>query len=218
MSGSDADVRDAITALVKIGTCEVFESLAGLGDLDPAIRALWPSARLCGPAFPVECLPGDKLMASYGVLSAEPGDIVVVSTRGMPHMSYWGGVMSKVAVARGLGGAVIDGCVRDTRVAQEIGFPIFCRGATLKNTTRARVGRHGVPVTVGGQPISKGDIVLGDGDGVIVIPKDMLADIVSTASTRYDKEMADYASIDHDVSSANVLKTATRALKAAGYL
>jgi 4-hydroxy-4-methyl-2-oxoglutarate aldolase len=209
-------ITDDVQTLLKIGTNLVYSALGGVGAFDAGIAPLWAGARLCGPAFPVECMPADKLMVNYAILNAEPGDVIVASTRGVPQLAYFGRIMATVAMKRGLGGLVLDGCVRDSEPLEELGFPVFCRGIDLKGTRKAAVGRHSVPITVAGQTISPGDVVLADRDGVVVIPKERLAEVVSKASKKYEAEMVDAATIGSDLSSPEFLTWKKKAVAAMG--
>jgi 4-hydroxy-4-methyl-2-oxoglutarate aldolase len=209
-------ITDDLQTLKKIGTNLVFSALGGVGALDGGIAALWPGAKLCGPAFPVECMPADKLMVNYAILNAEPGDVIVAATKGVPQLAYFGRIMATVAAQRGLAGIVIDGCVRDSEPLEELGFPVFCRGIDLKGTRKTAVGRHSVPITLAGQTIAPGDVVVGDRDGVVVIPKGRLAEVVSKAKEKYEAEMVDAATIGSDLSSPEFLTWKKKAVAAMG--
>jgi 4-hydroxy-4-methyl-2-oxoglutarate aldolase len=182
----DAELRAAYTTL---SSATIHEAMGRLGELDSAIGPLWPLARICGPAYPVECLPGDNLMIHHALTEASAGDIIVVATGGAPDCGYWGMITTRAAMSRGIAGLVIDGCVRDSDEIEAIGFPIFCRGRSIRGTSKVGRGRAAVPLSIGGQVISPGDLVVGDRDGLVVVPLDRLDATLRDSRARDLKEI-----------------------------
>ena len=162
---------DLVAAARALGSATLHEAAGRIGALPGAIQAVAPSMRLAGPAFTVEVPAGDNLGIHRAIYAANAGDVLVISTRGGIEWGYWGEILNEAALARGLGGLVIAGGVRDTHVLAEQLFPVFsdgvCIRGTLKNIAPYWLGR---PVAIGDIVISAGDLVVGDRDGVVVLP------------------------------------------------
>jgi len=123
---------------------------------------------------------------------AQPGDVLVVHTSGAYEHGYWGEIMTSAAKVRGLGGLVIDACVRDGVLLERIGFPVFARGLCIRGTGKdyGAIGWLNEPILLGSTPISAGDLIVGDGDGVVVVPRLRAAEVVNKARQREADEAA----------------------------
>jgi 4-hydroxy-4-methyl-2-oxoglutarate aldolase len=153
-----------------IGTATIHEAMGKRGQFDPSIRAMWPGARVCGQARPVVCQPADNLMVHWALATAQPGEVLVIGTGGFPEAGYWGFITTTAARVAGVAGVIIDGCIRDLDQIAEARFPVFARGTALQGTTKVGVGACDRPVVVGGQVVAPGDLVIGDADGLVVVP------------------------------------------------
>ncbi len=173
-------------------TATLFEAAGRWGALPSAIKPVVPGWRIEGPAFPVQGPPGDNLWLHRAIYAAGPGDILVVHVGDHHEAGYWGEIMSTAAQARGLGGLVIDGCVRDARDLGLVGFPVFSRGLCIRGTAKDRDARGALaqPVTLGGVTVARGDLIVGDDDGVLVIRQDRVAATFERAAARAAKEAA----------------------------
>ncbi|WP_432824603.1 RraA family protein [Dactylosporangium sp. CA-092794] len=173
-----------------LGTATLHEAAGQVGVVDPAVVRMTPGLVASGPAFPVYTPPGDNLWLHRAVYAARPGDVLVVSTGGGFDFGYWGEVLSYAAAAREIAGAIIDGCVRDVDELAAVGVPVFARGLCIRGTGKDPdgAGTLGEPVRVGDITISRGDFVLGDGDGVFALPMARLADVVALGRQRRDRE------------------------------
>jgi len=159
-----------IRALAAHSVASLHEAADKRGALDSGVRPLATGTRLAGPALTVSQAATDNLLLHLALSIARPGDVLVVDSQAMTEAGAWGDLMTASAIARGLGGLVIDGSVRDTGAIRAMGFPVFSRGICVKGTTKVRVaGDVGTTVPVGGIAVSAGDIVIGDDDGVMVI-------------------------------------------------
>jgi 4-hydroxy-4-methyl-2-oxoglutarate aldolase len=145
-------------------------------------------AGLAAPAFTVQCPPGDNLAIHVAVVAAPAGSALVVQVDGMPERGYWGEVLATAAEARGLAGLVIDAGVRDVDALAAHGFPVFSSCIALRGTVKEAGGVVGGPVRVGDVAVDAGDWVVGDADGVAVVPAAALDDVVARGRTRAVKE------------------------------
>lgn len=181
------------TAL-RLGSATLHEAFERQGDLPAAIHATGRRLSVCGPALTVSTLPGNNLLIHRAILQARPGDILVVAmtelTTGCHDFGYWGDILTTAAIAKGIAGLVIDGCVRDIEAIEAMGFPIFARGTAIRGTAKIAEGEIGGRIHIGAISISRGDLILGDADGVVVLPAEKTDEILVRAERRVEKETA----------------------------
>ncbi len=173
-----------------IATATLFESNAKQGALPAAIKPLGPGSRICGPAVPVSTPPGDNYWIHRAVAQAAPGEVLVVATGGSYDNGYWGEILSAAALARGVGGVVLDGPARDGTAVVATGVPVFARGLNIIGPSKDPrcAGAVGQRIRIGGVQVDPGDLVVGDDDGVVVIARDRVADVVRAAQDREASE------------------------------
>lgn len=173
-----------------IGTATLHEAGGKIGVIPPAIKPVAPSFALCGPAFTVHSPAGDNLWLHRAIAAAEPGDVIVAYVEGVHDHGYWGEIMSTAAVAQRLGGLVIDGCVRDGAILPKLGFPVFARGLCIRGTGKNFDARGWLnsPIVLGDVTVHPGDLVVGDIDGVCVVPRGRAADVLDKSVERERKE------------------------------
>ncbi len=157
-------------------------------DLSSAIQPISPRMKLCGPAITVSSPARDNLTLHQAIYVAHPGDVLVVEVSGLYEAGYWGEIMTQAALHRKIAGLVIDGCVRDSDAIEETGFPVFARGLCIRGTAKRGKGRINRPITIGEVRIMPGDLVVGDRDGVVVIPQPEILQILAEAEKRNQKE------------------------------
>jgi 4-hydroxy-4-methyl-2-oxoglutarate aldolase len=177
-----------IQQLRDLGSATVYEAQGATGALDSGVKPLDPGSRLAGPAFTVNMRPADNLMLHYALLHAQPGDVLVVDAKGFLEAGPWGDVLTAQAMKLGLAGMVIHGAVRDSTAIVEAGFPVFCRGLSIKGTGKHQPGQIRVPVTLGDVVIHPGDIVVGDRDGVVIVSAERAQQVLELALSREQKE------------------------------
>ena len=166
------------------------EAAGQVGALPAAIKPVAESMRVCGPACTVAGAPGDNLWLHRAIAQAAPGDVLVATLAGAYEFGYWGGIMTTAAIARELGGLVIDGCVRDGDELAASGFPVFARGRAIRGTAKMTdaPGSINEPVVVGDVTVAPGDLVVGDADGVVVLAREAAGDVLAAARARDTKE------------------------------
>jgi 4-hydroxy-4-methyl-2-oxoglutarate aldolase len=172
--------RHELAALAGLQTGYIADALGGRGALDHRIKPLVHSGgTLVGVALTCHCGPGDNL-ALFGALhAAEAGDVLVAAADGFTHTAVAGDLMIGMARNRGVAGLVTDGMVRDIAGLRAVGLPVFCAGVTPNSPARNGPGHVGLPVVVGGVQVASGDVVVGDEDGVVVIPRSRIAAVLA---------------------------------------
>jgi 4-hydroxy-4-methyl-2-oxoglutarate aldolase len=158
------------------------------GTLNSRIQALNPNMRVVGPAFTVEVRPGDNLMFHVALAIAKPGDVIVVDGKADTTCALFGELMVTQAAAAGLGGFVVDAASRDTDTLANGRFPVFAAGRNPCGPTKSIPGTLGKPVSVGGVSVSPGDLIVGDIDGVVVIPRAQVDAVLNAAASKVEAE------------------------------
>jgi 4-hydroxy-4-methyl-2-oxoglutarate aldolase len=142
------------------------------GAMHPRIKPIATPIKMVGPALTVRTRPADNLMAHYATHIAMPGDVLVIDAGGLETNSIWGGLMTHTAKKKGLAGVVIDGAVRDSATIRQLGYPIFARAVSPMNGHKDGPGEVNVIIQCGGVQVKPGDIIVGDDDGVVVVPRE----------------------------------------------
>lgn len=168
-----------LAAFRNVPTGQVCDAMDRLGALDWRIKPLAPESSMCGPALTVRTRPGDNLMVWKAVDVAQPGDVLVIATYGHTVTSTFGEFVVKAARAKGLAGIVCDGVCRDLSGIRATGLPTFVLGASPAAPGKDGPGEIGGRVSCGGVVVEPGDIIVGDEDGVVVVP---LADAQAIAA------------------------------------
>ena len=204
----------------SLSSATLHEAHGKRGALPAEIQALGGRMRIRGPAFPVATAVGDNLWLHRAVKAAEPGTVLVVGTiawdapapreevRTSPATAgYWGELLTAAAKRRGLAGLVIDGHVRDREGIVGSGFPVFCRGLSIRGTSKdaAAPGAVGQPVTIGEVVVEAGDLVVADADGVVVIPDEAAPAVLRRGEELIEQERRHLARIRAGESTLRVL-------------
>ena len=184
----DRQNADLIRAFSQLPTPNISDALGRDGGMDARIRPAFPGARMAGSAFTVLNYPKDNLMTHYALKHAQPGDVILVDNGCGTHGSGWGELMSMAAKVRALGGIVIDGTVRDVDELGKVGFPVFAAGVTAEGTVKVTPGGINCPITCGGVCVSPGDVVIGDENGVVVVPRKRAKEVLKTSMAIFEKE------------------------------
>jgi regulator of RNase E activity RraA len=173
----------------------VSDAMDRLGAMDAVIKPLDPASMLCGSALTVRTRPGDNLMVWKALDIAQTGDVLVIATYGFLTTSTLGENVVKVAAAKGLAGIVTDGACRDAAGIRATGLPVFCAGLVPSSPSKDGPGEIGGPVSCGGAAVASGDLVVGDEDGVVVVPYADLEAVANRLAAIEAKEAAMEASI-----------------------
>jgi len=161
---------DLIAALRALAVANLTDSMNFTRAVAGAIRPMHKGGVMCGPALTVRVPPNDNLMVHKSVDVARPGEVIVVEAGGNLDVSVVGGIVTGYAASRGVGGFVIDGAIRDTAEIGAGSLPVYARGICARGPRKEGPGEINVPVTIGGVTVNPGDIVVGDEDGLVVVP------------------------------------------------
>lgn len=164
------------------------EAMGRRGALTHDIKPIYRGAKAIGRALTVKCFPGDNLMLHLALNIAKPGDLLVATVDNFVEAGAWGEIASLAAQLRGIRGLVMDGSVRDVDAIARLNFPVFSRGVSIKGTTKRKKGEWNVPITIGGVRVHPGDFVVGDTDGVVIVPAAEIAEVVAKARALRQKE------------------------------
>ena len=166
---------EALAALTNVPTGYLVDAMSGRGALDYRIKPLdgTPGGRnsFCGTAVTCRTGPDDNLALFGAVEMAQAGDVILAATDGFTGAAVIGDLVLAMAKNRGVVAFVTDGLVRDLEGLEAVGLPVFCRGVSPNSPARNGPGTAGLPVTIAGVPADSGDLVVGDRDGVVVVPR-----------------------------------------------
>jgi 4-hydroxy-4-methyl-2-oxoglutarate aldolase len=182
-----ADEGD-IRRLGACGVATVHEAQGRSGLLRPYMRPIYPDARVAGSAVTVLCAPGDNLMIHAAIAVVRPGDVLVVTTFSESTDGMFGELLAESCRAHGIAGLVIDAGVRDTAEITALRFPVWSRAISAQGTVKTIAGSVNVPIVCAGAAIAPGDVIIGDADGVVVVPRDSAAAIAAAADQRLARE------------------------------
>jgi 4-hydroxy-4-methyl-2-oxoglutarate aldolase len=180
--------RDAVEALSQFGVATVHEAMGRLGLMRPYIRPVYEGARLCGTAVTVLLQPGDNWMLHVAAEQVRDGDVVVAGCTTESEDGFFGELLATSLRSRGARGLIIDGGCRDIDELRDMDFPVFSRAINAKGTVKATLGSVNVPVVVANALVNPGDVVIGDSDGVVVVPADRAAEVAGAAAEREARE------------------------------
>jgi 4-hydroxy-4-methyl-2-oxoglutarate aldolase len=182
--------RELVAQLKELSTPTVLESLKGKFNLDSGIKSFWPGAKVAGAALTVRCHVGDNLTLHKAIEISQPGDLIVADAGGYTETGgMWGEIMALAARKRGVVGLIIDGAVRDVPILREMNFPVFARTSSPGATVKKTFGSINRPITCGGVVVNPGDLIIGDDDGVVVIPAARAAEVLRAGRERDQKEI-----------------------------
>jgi regulator of RNase E activity RraA len=189
----DRPPGELIERIGAFDTPAISDLMNRLYSMVPAIKNVTdPSLRILGPACTVKVYPGDNLMVHKSLDVAKPGDVVVVDTSASSLTAVLGDLVSTKARHRGIAGFVVDGLIRDLPAIKGLGdFPVFARGVTPIGPLHRGPGELNHPISAGGIVVQPGDIVIGDANGVVIVPQELAPEMVRRLEERRAVE-ADY--------------------------
>ena len=179
---------ETIRILRDLGVATIHEAQGRTGLMRPYLRPIYASARIAGSAITVSCQAGDNLMIHASLDVCQPGDVLVVTTTSESTDGMFGELLAVSARARGVVGLVIDAGVRDVTDITAMDFPVWAKAISAQGTVKATPGSLNISVVCAGAIVRAGDVIVGDADGVVVVPRAMAADVAALGTERVAKE------------------------------
>ncbi|MFC1585765.1 RraA family protein, partial [Fibrobacterota bacterium] len=180
--------KEIIKELKQFSTSLVSDSMNRMGAVGGGIHEMFPNPGFCGPAVTVEEVEGGNLMSHAALEYVQPGDVLVIDAKGVTTRSCFGGLQLLMAKKKGVAGVVIYGTVRDYDEMTKYKVPVFSLGVSPGGPLKGWSGNVNYPISCGGAVANPGDIVMGDRDGIVVIPKAIAADVIPVCRERTQME------------------------------
>ena len=185
--------KEKVETLAKASTGVVVDCLGGRGAMCQSVKPVNPdAARFAGVALTCDAGPADNLAVFGAIHLAKPGDVIVIATDAFMATAVVGDMVVGMARNNGVHAVVTDGCIRDIEGTIKTGLPCYAAGVTPNSPARNGPGTAGLPITAGGVPVSSGDVIIGDRDGVVVVPFDRVDEVAA----RLDEVLAAEAALD----------------------
>ncbi len=194
----------ALAAWAGVGAAEVSDCLNRSMAMQGAIGPVAPSMTLVGQVRTVRCMVADNSALHAAINLAEPGDVLVAAAQGFEDVAVWGGLMTRAALARGIAGLVVDGAVRDSAEIAELGFPCFARAAVPRGPHKGFGGAVDAPISCGGVAVAPGDLIIGDADGVTVVPRNRIGETLKAVQALQARERATIEKMKEGASLADI--------------
>jgi 4-hydroxy-4-methyl-2-oxoglutarate aldolase len=191
---------ELVAEAAKYAIADLHEALGAVRGrmslMSPRMRPLLPGRRISGAAVTSYNFPGDNLMIHVALKVAQPGQVLVLTNGGGTQGALWGDVACTFARKKGVAGVVADGAVRDVDALRELDFPVWATAISPSHPEKRGPGAVNVPIVVDGVLVEPGDVIVADGDGVLVIPRGSLRQAVEGARERAAKEVGIRARIE----------------------
>ncbi|MBI2458187.1 MAG: RraA family protein [candidate division NC10 bacterium] len=187
--------KDLLEQFAKYPTGNIVDAMGRFGAMDPGVKPVGPGMKFAGSALTVRIRACDNLVIYKALDLAQPGDVLVIATNNFQGAATWGDLTSMIAKAKGVVGVVTDGMVRDVDGICQVGLPVFARGVTPNSPFKDGQGEVNFAVTCGGVAVRPGDILVGDGDGVVVIPREDWDEVQKGVAKVVEKEHQTVANI-----------------------
>lgn len=180
--------RDILDGFVGLAASQVGDAMNREQIMTAVIKPIAPGTRICGQARTVNAMAGDNGIIHAAIPHVRPGEILVVNGMGVEDVAIWGEVMTHAALKQGIAGIVLDGAVRDVAEMRELGFPVFCRAVVPRGPHKGFGGTIDGAISCGGVAVSPGDLVIGDDDGVAIVPLAQVKTIQAAAAQAQKRE------------------------------
>ncbi|CAH0304400.1 4-hydroxy-4-methyl-2-oxoglutarate aldolase/4-carboxy-4-hydroxy-2-oxoadipate aldolase [Peribacillus sp. Bi96] len=173
----------------NLPTTAISDAMEGLNNLESGIKPLKEEYHVAGRALTVQVPVGDNSAVLKAIGEARPGDIIVVDSKGDTYRAIAGDFVVGMMQTMEIGALVVDGVIRDLKAIKDLNFPVFSKGTTVASSGKAGVGETNIPISCGGVTVFPGDIIIGDVDGVVVVPQAMGEEILMKAKDKMLKDV-----------------------------
>lgn len=177
-----------IKQYANVVTPHISDNMNRMNAVSSNLRPYHKEGRLVGTAFTVKTRPGDNLLVHKAIDLAEPGDVIVVDAGGDMTNAIFGEIMMRMAIKKNIAGVIVDGAIRDVAAISEDVFPVYAKGVTHRGPFKDGPGEINVTVSIGGAIINPGDIIVGDEDGLAVVPFEEAEDLIKKVKVQEKNE------------------------------
>ena len=171
-----------------------------------SISPLYTGARIAGPAVTVRIQPGQNAAIHRAIHRGSPGQVLVVDGGGDISFGCFGDILATACQKKGIGGAILDASVRDSAEIQSLGFPVFCVGTHPAAPDKSDPGEIGIEIRCGGLAVRPGDFVIGDDDGVVVVPGELVTTVLDKVANVAKREEEILAELEAGRSTVEILQ------------
>ncbi|KAB7613814.1 RraA family protein [Amylibacter sp. SFDW26] len=179
---------DTLAVFADIPAAVISDAVGERMTMGGAINPLTRDMRICGQARTADCLPGDNSPIRVALQIAKEGEVIVADAKAYEERAVLGGLIALFAMEQKVGGLVIDGSVRDSDEIIEAGLNVFCRSVVPCRPKRQNEGAIDAEITCGGAKVKSGDLIIGDADGVVVVPLARVDEVLEAAQAILAKE------------------------------
>lgn len=180
--------KELLEQLSLLPTGNVADSNPNGAVLGYEIKPIDPTLHMIGRACTVECAPGDNLALHQGIEAAKPGDALVFDCKGYKNGGHFGDMMANACKVKGIAGVIINGSCRDAQDIKELQFPVYVKAFNPSHTIKQSLAKINVPVVIDDVTINPGDLLFGDGDGVVIIHPEDEEEVIKKALQKYESE------------------------------
>ncbi|MGI9501637.1 MAG: RraA family protein [Geminicoccaceae bacterium] len=195
-----------IASLKDVPTGFVVDLMMGQGAVDQRIKPIWPDSAFTAPVLTADCGPRDNLGLLVALEVAAPGDVIALATGGFEETAILGDHVAAMAKNKGVVAFVTDGLARDVDGLLEVGLPVYCAGISPNSPYKSGPCEVGTSMTLGGVAITSGDLMVGDRDGVVVVPKDKIDQVAAGLAEIQAKEDEMSKLIDDGLTAPGFIK------------
>ncbi len=182
------DENELLKKFSGLTTTEIADSIGENYIMDYEIKPISNGMKLLGRAFTVQLPFNDSKLTIDAINNAKPKDILVINTNNSVNKAVLGDVKITMAMKNYLGGAVVDGSIRDAEKITQLGFPLFAKHKVMSASGKDEGGELNVKILCGGVSVNSGDIIMGDDNGVVVIPKDKIEEVLTKAYNKLKQD------------------------------